>query len=33
VGAQFTYSSTQNNGEILSQTDAVSGEQVTYTTR
>ena len=29
--AQFTYSATQNNGKITSQTDLVSGEQVVYT--
>jgi RHS repeat-associated protein len=31
TGLQYTYSATQNNGKILSQTDTVSGEQVTYT--
>jgi YD repeat-containing protein len=28
---QYAYSATQNNGKIISQTDTVSGEQITYT--
>jgi YD repeat-containing protein len=31
LNVQYSYSATQNNGKILSRTDAVSGEQVTYT--
>jgi RHS repeat-associated protein len=31
VSIQYGYSATQNNGKITSQTDTVSGEQITYT--
>ncbi len=31
VSLQYGYSATQNNGKIISQTDSVSGEQITYT--
>jgi RHS repeat-associated protein len=31
LNIQYAYSSTQNNGKVISQTDAISGEQVVYT--
>ena len=31
LNVQYAYSATQNNGKITSETDVVSGEQVTYT--
>ncbi|HEY7336734.1 MAG TPA: RHS repeat-associated core domain-containing protein, partial [Bryobacteraceae bacterium] len=31
VNIQYNYSATQNNGKIVSQTDLISGEQVSYT--
>lgn len=31
LNIQYSYSATQNNGKITSETDVVSGEQVTYT--
>ena len=31
LNLQYNYSATQNNGKIVSQQDAVSGEQIVYT--